>query len=86
MTSRGVYAGAGVEPGCSLGIRPVKKREMTPITARIESDVRRPAICESSYEARTLTWATAGTPALSNSACASLFEMKGAPAASYVLA
>ena len=37
-------AGAGSEPGCFLGIRPVKKSAMTPMTAKIESAVRRPAI------------------------------------------
>ena len=56
-------AGAGSEPGCFFGIRPVKKSEITPMTARIESAVRRPAICESSYVARMSSWTSVGTPA-----------------------
>ncbi len=45
----GVHAGSGSEPGSFLGMRPVKNRAITPMTASTESAARRPSICEASF-------------------------------------
>ncbi len=42
-------SGPGVAPGCLVGIRPLKNREITPITASTESAARRPSSCEASF-------------------------------------
>ena len=71
LEARG-HAGAGTEsgsaesgsdPGCFLGIRPVKNRAITPITASTESAARRPSICDFSFWSMISFWTSAGTPA-----------------------
>ena len=67
-------------------MRPVKNSAITPMSARIDRAVRRPAIWESSYSARMSSWTSFGTPAFSSCASASASEMNGAPAARLTLA
>ena len=83
---RGRIRGRRSDPGCFFGMRPVKNRAMTPITARIESDVRRPSICDASFWSMISFWTSAGTPASVRPASTSALETNGAPAASSVFA
>ena len=41
--------GSGSDPGCFLGMLPVKKRAITPMMPSIDSAARRPSICDASF-------------------------------------